>query len=245
MVDKPPPNPVYYQGMIMINALTAAGNPGQGRNNFISGRQTARAITKGVHRRNMAKMMGPRFKQSRRLGLNVCGHPKAMDRARPGTGRADRKLSTYGKQLLEKQRLRAYYGVLEKQFARYVEKAMKSKEMTGDALVKALETRLDNLVYRAGFATSIRQARQMVSHGHIKINGEKRDIPSHPVYPEDVIGLTKNVAMFKENLESFGGNVPYLEKNVDKYEARLIRIPDRDEVPIDINDQLIVEFYSK
>ena len=86
----------------------------------------------------MAKMMGPRFKQCRRLGLNVCGHPKAMDRAVKGTSRADKKLSPYGVQLLEKQRLRAYYGVLEKQFANYVKKAEKSKESTGTALIQAL-----------------------------------------------------------------------------------------------------------
>ena len=113
----------------------------------------------------MAKMMGPRFKQCRRLGLNVCGHPKAMDRAGRGTSRADKKLSPYGLQLLEKQRLRAYYGVLEKQFRNYVKKAEKSKESTGVALIQMLECRLDNVVYRLGFANSIRQARQMVVHG--------------------------------------------------------------------------------
>ena len=121
----------------------------------------------------MAKMMGPRFKQCRRLGLNVCGHPKAMDRATKGTSRADKKLSPYGTQLLEKQRLKAYYGVLEKQFANYVHKAEKSKESTGTVLVQLLECRLDNIVYRLGLASSIRQARQMVVHGHILVNGKK------------------------------------------------------------------------
>ena len=110
----------------------------------------------------MAKMMGPRFKQCRRLGLNVCGHPKAMDRAVKGTSRADKKLSPYGVQLLEKQRLRAYYGVLEKQFANYVKKAEKSKESTGTALIQALECRLDNLVYRLGLASSIRHCKQQL-----------------------------------------------------------------------------------
>ena len=94
----------------------------------------------------MAKMMGPRFKQCRRLGLNVCGHPKAMNRATKGTARNDKKLSDYGTQLLEKQRLRAYYGVMEKQFANYFEKASKSRELTGHALINLLECRLDNLV---------------------------------------------------------------------------------------------------
>ena len=107
----------------------------------------------------MAKMMGPRFKQSRRLGLNVCGHPKANKRMGKGLARNDKKLTEYGLQLLEKQRLRAYYGVMEKQFRTYVEKALRQKEhITGDALVMMLETRLDNLVYRMGFASSIKES---------------------------------------------------------------------------------------
>ena len=152
----------------------------------------------------MAKMMGPRFKQCRRLGLNVCGHPKAMNRATKGTARNDKKLSDYGTQLLEKQRLRAYYGVMEKQFANYFEKASKSRELTGHALINLLECRLDNLVYRLGFANSIRQARQMVVHGHILVNGKKVDIPSFNVSVGDEIKLReksqKNV-MFKEKLQ--------------------------------------------
>ena len=165
----------------------------------------------------MAKMMGPRFKQCRRLGLNVCGHPKAMNRATKGTARNDKKLSDYGTQLLEKQRLRAYYGVMEKQFANYFEKASKSRELTGHALINLLECRLDNLVYRLGFANSIRQARQMVVHGHFLVNGKKVDIPSFNVSVGDEIKLReksqKNV-MFKENFESNILNVlPYLSKD--------------------------------
>ena len=120
----------------------------------------------------MAKMMGPRFKESRRLGLNVCGHPKAMKRAVKGTARSDKKLTEYGKQLLEKQRLRAYYGVMEKQFVNYFLEAKKAKGQTGPALVLILESRLDNMTYRMGFASSIRQARQMVTHGHMLVNGK-------------------------------------------------------------------------
>ena len=122
------------------------------------GYKLSRQIIYGEYE-NMAKMMGPRFKQSRRLGLNVCGHPKANKRMGKGLARNDKKLTEYGLQLLEKQRLRAYYGVMEKQFRTYVEKALRQKErITGDALVMMLETRLDNLVYRMGFASSIRQA---------------------------------------------------------------------------------------
>ncbi len=196
----------------------------------------------------LAKMMKPRFKECRRLGLNVYGHPKAMKRAKPGTSRADKKLSEYGRQLLEKQRLRAYYGVMERQFERYVEEAKKSPELTGHALVKILETRLDNMVYRLGFASSIRQARQMVVHGHILVNGRKIDIPSYRVKVGDTISLkekSRNVDLFRENyLSNLLNTYPYLEKNED-FSGKLIRMPERDEVPIEIEDQLVVEYYSK
>ena len=197
----------------------------------------------------MAKMMWPRFKQCRRLGLNVCGHPKAMDRAGRGTSRADKKLSPYGLQLLEKQRLRAYYGVLEKQFRNYVKKAEKSKESTGVALIQMLECRLDNVVYRLGFANSIRQARQMVVHGHILVNGKKVDIPSFAVQVGDEVSLrekSRTNVMFKENFESGALNeYPYLSKDMDKFSGVLTRLPERQEVPIEIDEILIVEFYSK
>ena len=197
----------------------------------------------------MAKMMGPRFKQSRRLGLNVCGHPKAMERATKGTSRADKKLTEYGKQLLEKQRLRSYYGVMEGQFVKYVLKAMKSPELTGTALVKSLETRLDNLTYRMGFASSIRQARQMVVHGHILLNGNKINIPSYAVKVGDTLTLrekSKDIDLFKDNFSnSFLNSYPYIDKDEDKLSASLTRMPEREEVPIEVEDQLIVEFYSK
>lgn len=194
-------------------------------------------------------MMGPRFKQSRRLGLNVCGHPKAMNRATKGTSRADKKLTEYGIQLLEKQRLRAYYGVMEKQFMKYVKIAKKSHDQTGHALVKILETRLDNLVYRMGFASSIRQARQMVVHGHILVNGKKVDIPSYIVGVGDTIELrekSKNIELFKENFENFFLNqYPYIEKDENKMSGILTKYPEREEIPIEIDDQLVVEFYSR
>ena len=197
----------------------------------------------------MAKMMGPRFKLSRRLGLNVYGHPKAMNRAKKGTSRADKKLTNYGQQLLEKQRLRAYYGVMEKQFVKYVRMAKKSQDQTGHALVKILERRLDNLVYRMGFASSIRQARQMVVHGHILVNGEKVDIPSYLCEVEDTISLkekSRSVELFKENFQNALLNtLPYIQKDEDSFSARLIKMPERDEVPIEIDDQLVVEYYSK
>lgn len=197
----------------------------------------------------MAKMMGPRFKLSRRLGLNVYGHPKAMKRAKIGTGRADKKLSDYGQQLLEKQRLRAYYGVMEKQFVRYVKLAKKSNIQTGHALVKILESRLDNLVYRMGFASSIRQARQMVVHGHILVNGNKVGIPSYLCDVGDIITLkekSRSVDMFKDNFQNDNlNNLSYIERDKDNFSAKFSKEPERNEVPIEINDQLVVEYYSK
>lgn len=197
----------------------------------------------------LAKKMNPRFKECRRLGLNVCGHPKAMNRTAKGMGRGDKKLSNYGMQLLEKQRLRAYYGVMEKQFVKYIQEAKKSENQTGYALIRILESRLDNLVYRLGFASSIRQARQMVVHGHILVNGKKIDIPSYRISVGDVISLrekSRDIELFRNNfLSSISNKYPYLKKDRNSFSGQLLRMPEREEVPIEIEDQLVVEFYSR
>ncbi|OON96710.1 MAG: 30S ribosomal protein S4 [Epulopiscium sp. Nele67-Bin005] len=196
----------------------------------------------------MAKMMGPRFKKCRSLGLNVVGHPKAMDRAKQGTSRDARKLSEYGVQLLEKQRLRAYYGVLEKQFARYVDKAFRTGSNPGPIILVSLETRFDNLVYRMGFARSIRQARQMVNHGHFLVNGKKVDRPSYAIKAGDQISLrekSRDSKIFAENLADNNFALPYIEVDVDNFVGTLTRKPEREELPIEINEQLIIEFYSR
>ena len=197
----------------------------------------------------MARKRSPRFKECRRLGLNVSGHPKAMDRATKGTSRADKKLSEYGVRLLEKQRLRAYYGVLEKQFRKYVEDAFKVKEgTTGEALLIRLESRLDNLVYRMGFASSIRAARQMVNHGHILVNGKKVDIPSFKVEPGSEISLkesSRKSSNYTDNISNHTNTLPYIETNLDEFKAVYVRYPSREELPIQINENLIVEFYSR
>lgn len=196
----------------------------------------------------MARMRSPRCKQVRRLGLNVYGLPKAEKRMGKGQSRADKKLTEYGMQLLEKQRLREYYNVLEKQFRSYVEKALNSNEPTGDYLVRQLESRLDNLVYRLGFASSIRQARQLVSHGHILVDGKKLDIPAYLVSPGQKISLkekSRKIDMLKENYETaFLNSYPYLSKE-ENFEGTYIRYPEREEVPIEIQDNLVVEFYSR
>ncbi len=188
----------------------------------------------------------PRFKTCRRLGLNVVGHPKAMDRYTRGVGRADRKLSNYGEQLLEKQRLRAYYNIGEKQMSRYAKEAMASDERTNLALIDRLERRLDNLVYRAGIASSIRQARQLVVHGHITVDGRKVDRPSYRVAVGETIALTEKMAsgsLFAEQLKNSTPVISALEK--EGGEVVLTRRPDRNELPIEVNDHLVVEFYSK
>ena len=171
-----------------------------------------------------------------------------MNRAGSDTARDSKKLSYYGKQLLEKQRLKAYYGVMEKQFRNYYKKAAKDKESTGNTLIRLLECRLDNIVYRLGFATSVAQARQMVVHGHILVNGQKIDIPSYNVNLGDVVSLkekSRQNEMFKDNFENSVIQLPYLEKNVEDFSGKLVRYPQREEVPILINEVLVVEFYSK
>ena len=198
----------------------------------------------------MATRREPRFKLCRHLGVNVCGHPKAMKRVdTKKSARGGQKVSEYGLQLLEKQKIKAYYGIMERQFARYFDIAKKSSDMTGVALLKTLECRLDNLVYRIGFARSIRQARQIVNHGHILVNGAKIDIPSYGVKVNDVITLkekSRTNQMFLDNFEGLVSfNVPYLEKNKAQFSATLIREPMREEIPIEVNEIFAVELYSK
>ena len=197
----------------------------------------------------MARMRHPRFKKCRSLGLNVCGHPKAMKREGCGQSREKRGISSYGIQFLEKQRLRCYYEVMEKQFRRYVKEAIKDSEMTGSSLIKKLECRLDNLVYRMNFGSSIRQARQMVVHGHIEVNGKKVDIPSFAVSVGDVISIrqkSRKNEIYKYNfVEKAFNTLPYIEVNKKDFSAVLARKPERNEVPIEIKDHLVIELYSK
>ena len=197
----------------------------------------------------MGRNFTPRFKQCRRLGVNVCGHPKAMKRAASPAFAKRKKPTDYSKQLTEKQKLKAYYGVMEKQLHHYYEKALTSDLRTGDALVISLERRLDNAVYRIGFANSIRLARQLVSHGHILVNGKNVNIPSYMLQPGDKVTLKeksrKNVqfeAIFKGH-RSF--NLPYFTIDEEGWTGTLSRLPERNEIPVEVNDQLVVEFYSK
>ena len=197
----------------------------------------------------MATRRGPRFKECRRLGVNTCGHPKALKRIDTPAFRKTHKISEYGKQLIEKQKIKAYYGIMERQLQRYFEMASKSEGKTGEALITTLECRLDNLVYRLGFANSIRMARQMVTHGHLTVDGKKITIPSQNIKVNQVISLReksrKNEQFRKSFLTINSRALPYLQKNEDDFSGKLIAIPQRKEIPVEINDQMVVEFYSK
>ncbi len=197
----------------------------------------------------MATRRNPRFKECRRLGVNVCGHPKALDRAGAPAFKKTKKASDYSLHLTEKQKVKAYYGILEKQLRRYFEQASKSSEMTGVALLVSLETRLDNLVYRLGFASSIRMARQMVSHKHITVDGKVVNIPSFAVKVGSTISLVekaRNSEQFKKTFLAYNKtNIPYLERDEASFSGELISIPLRKDIPVEINDQMVVEYYSK
>ncbi|MGI5057652.1 30S ribosomal protein S4 [Treponema pectinovorum] len=197
----------------------------------------------------MATKRGPRFKECRRLGVNFCGHPKAMERAGAPAFKKTKKTSDYGLHLIEKQKVKAYYGILERQLRRYFELANKSSEMTGVALLVSLETRLDNLVYRLGFASSIRMARQMVSHCHVQVDGKKINVPSYAVKVGQVISLrekSQKSEQFKKSwLSDSKARIDYLDRDEEKFSGKLTRLPLRSEIPVQINEQLVVEYYSK
>ena len=165
-------------------------------------------------------------------------------------GQGRKKLSEYGTQLREKQKTKAFYGVGEKQFRKYFEMAENKKGITGEVLLQILESRLDNVVYRAGFGVSRAQARQLVNHGHFNVNGVKTDIASYLVKPGDVISVRENKKdskIIKENAELNSSKpVPeWLEKNNEKLEAKVIRLASREDVDLPVEEHLIIELYSK
>lgn len=193
--------------------------------------------------------MGPRFKQSRRFGVNIFGHPKELKR---GTRISRRKESEYGKQLNEKQKLKLYYGLSEKQMTKYMKNAKRKSQSSdmilGDIVVTTIERRLDNMVYRLGIARSLRQARQFVNHAHILVNGQKIDIPSYIISVGDVISVrekSKDLQIIKDNLESTTFTLPYLSVNKEKMEGSLVTYPERNDIPVQVTDSLVVEFYAK
>lgn len=165
-------------------------------------------------------------------------------------GQRNKKLSEYGTQLREKQKTKAFYGVGEKQFRKYFEMAENKKGITGEILLQILESRIDNVVYRAGFGASRAQARQLVNHGHFEVNGKKVDIASYLVKPGDVIALReikKDNKIIKENVEVNASKpVPeWIEKDNEKVQAKILRLANREDVDIPVEEHLIVELYSK
>ncbi|MCX7767261.1 MAG: 30S ribosomal protein S4, partial [Candidatus Sumerlaeia bacterium] len=165
-------------------------------------------------------------------------------------GAVRKKLSTYGLQLREKQKVKRIYGVQERQFRRYFSIATRFRGASGTVLLQLLERRLDNIVYRLGFATSRRAARQLVAHGHIQVNGRRVDIPSYLVRPgqEITISSKKLQNLYVQRalkLAETQGRSPWLEFDADKVAGKLVRIPERHEIPLDVQEQLIVELYSK
>jgi small subunit ribosomal protein S4 len=201
----------------------------------------------------MARYTGPMTKKSRRLGLDLVGGDMAFERRPfpPGQhGRGRIKESEYLLQLREKQKARYTYGVLEKQFRRYYVEASRRPGKTGDNLLQLLECRLDNVVYRAGFARTRRHARQLVTHGHFLVNGRKVDIPSYQVTQYDVIDVReKSLEMtpFIVARETFGERlVPaWMEVVIDRMRILVHQVPTRAQIEMPIQEQLIVEYYSK
>ena len=200
----------------------------------------------------MARYIGPTYKKSRRLGFSTLENGKELAKKPyiPGEHGQDRrkKLSNYGIQLQEKQKVRFMYGLNEKQFRKVFDKAGKMKGVHGENLLKLLESRLDNLVYRIGFASTRKGARQFVNHGHVTVNGKKVDIPSYTVKPGDVISLRdrdKELAIVKASLEALQNRVEYISYDDKKMEATYVRMPERSELNADINEALIIEFYNR
>lgn len=200
----------------------------------------------------MSRYTGSTYRKSRRLGFSVLENGKELAKKpyAPGQHGNDRrkKLSDYGTQLQEKQKVRFMYGVNEKQFKKIFNDAGKMKGVHGENFLRLLESRLDNLVYRMGFATTRRAARQLVNHGHITVNGKKVDIPSYRVKPGDVISLKEqsmNHPAVTAALESINNRVEFVTFDDKKKAGTYVRMPERSELNADINESLIVEFYNR
>jgi len=202
----------------------------------------------------MARYTGPRTRISRRFGIPMFGPDKYLERRNYGPGvhgpKSRRKHTDYGLGLIEKQKLRYFYGLMERQFRGVYEKALKRRGVTGEQMLQILETRLDNVVYHLGFAITRAAARQMVSHGHVKVNNRKVNVPSYALKVNDVIEVREsNVSrqLATKNLElSTSKVVPeWLSLNKDAFKGSVTRIPTREDIHPIANEQAVVEFYSR
>ncbi|HTI98532.1 MAG TPA: 30S ribosomal protein S4 [Dongiaceae bacterium] len=202
----------------------------------------------------MARYSGPRVRISRRFGVPIFGPSKYLERRNYGPGvhgpKSRRKHTDYGLGLIEKQKLRYYYGLMERQFRGVYERALQKRGITGETMLQILETRLDNVVFHLGFASTRAAARQMVSHGHIKVNGRKVSIPSYALKVNDIIQAKDSNAsrqLATKNMElSTSRAVPdWLSVTKDELKGVVMRIPSRDEIQPIANEQAVVEFYSR
>jgi small subunit ribosomal protein S4 len=202
----------------------------------------------------MARYTGPKSKIARKFGEPIYGPDKALDKKNyppgfHGQARRRRKVSEYGVQLKEKQKAKYTYGLLERQFRKLFEKASRSKGITGEALLKLLESRLDNVVFRFGIAPSRSAARQLVSHKHILVNGEICNIPSYTLRPGDIVAVREKSKSLEVISDSLGSKryvkSAWLEWDDDSLSGKFLNVPEREEIPENIKEQLIVELYSK
>ena len=202
----------------------------------------------------MARYTGPRVRISRRFGMPIFGPSKYLERRPYPPGmhgpKSRRKFTEYGLGLIEKQKLKYYYGLLERQFRGVYEKALRRRGVTGEQMLQILETRLDNVVFHLGFGTTRASARQLVGHGHVQVNGRKVDISSYALRVNDVITVKNHTVsrqLATKNLEgSTSRAVPdWLSLSKDEFKGVVMRIPTRDEIQPIANEQAVVEFYSR
>jgi small subunit ribosomal protein S4 len=198
----------------------------------------------------MSRYLGPKVKLSRRVGVPIADVPKHTAKRQlttPGMhGFRGRRAKDYGVRKDEKQKLRYHYNVLERQFRRYMEEASRSKGNTGEVLMQLLERRLDNVIRRSGFARTVWAARQLVVHGHVRVNGRKVDRPSYSMSPGDMVTVKAGVEnLVRENMESMAGHIVpgWMEVNPSELSVKVLANPTSDQIPFDVNTNLIVEFY--
>ncbi|HPR58884.1 MAG TPA: 30S ribosomal protein S4 [Bacteroidales bacterium] len=201
----------------------------------------------------MARYIGPKTKISRKFGDSIYGSDKYFEKknyppGQHGLNKKRKKPTEYGLQLAEKQKAKYTYGILERQFRNTFKKASQKSGITGEVLLQIIETRLDNVVYRLGIAPTRAAARQLVSHRHIVVNGEVINIPSYAVKPGFVVGVrerSKTLEVITDALARRHSLLPWLEWDEEKMAGKVLNYPQRDEIPENINEQVIVELYSK
>ncbi len=201
----------------------------------------------------MARYLGPKTKIARKFGEPIFGADKAFEKKKyppgqHGQSKKRKKMSEYGVQLLEKQKAKYTYGLLERQFSNTFKKALRMKGITGENLLALLEARLDNVVFRLGIAPSRRAARQLVGHRHITVNGQVTNIPSFTVKPGDIIGVrekSKSLEFIVDSLAARPSSYSWLEWDRETMQGKFLNMPEREAIPENIKEQLIVELYSK